>query len=154
MNIISHIPGRIRLRSEKFKNPADYQVFYDAVKEQSHVIKVTVTDLVGSMLIIYEESMDGLELVKNLDHMWKEIYNAYPENIEEKIRKAKGKKYVLALINAGMTVTFVGTLLTLVNHRIKRHVCYGTLLTAFVLAHTVVHRKAMVRHTKELVGLN
>jgi len=153
MNIISHIPGRIRIRSDKFKTVDSYQAFYEYVSSDKDVIKVTVTELVGSMLIFYEESVDMSEFVKWLDHLWKDIYETYPEDIESRILGAKKKKILLAGINAGMTLTFAGTLLTLVNHRMKRHVYYGSLLTGFVLAHTLIHRKAMLRHTKELMGI-
>lgn len=56
LRVVSHFPGRLRVRAEPFRDPAFGKEVADQIGEEQGVMEASVVNLTGSLLVIYEAS--------------------------------------------------------------------------------------------------
>jgi hypothetical protein len=57
IEVLHHLPGRIRLRSPHFKREAAVTRLVEELKQDPKILSVTYTKEVGSLLILFDNSL-------------------------------------------------------------------------------------------------
>ncbi|MCH4891057.1 hypothetical protein EZV73_25995 [Acidaminobacter sp. JC074] len=139
MKVISHIPGRMRIRSDVLKKRS--QSITDLLA-LNHIIKDCILDeRVGSLLIFYDSSISKKQFQKFISVLWRRAYC--------KAKKAN-QLQVRGLLNTGMIVTLTASMIAIYTRRKYYHALYGYVFLALALGHVVVNKKQLNASIKSL----
>ncbi|NOU60718.1 HMA2 domain-containing protein [Marinifilum caeruleilacunae] len=151
MNVVSHIPGRIRCVNKVFLDRKKTDLFMDRIRTIEHVKEVRLNDCIGSILILYkdDESMKNMQM--RLKEQWKSCFPPEQDHITTK-RSKSNKSKVRSIVNPGMIISFAGTLGALAFDSKKWHIAFGTAFTGIVLGHMGLNRKPLQKSVNGLIG--
>lgn len=156
MQVVSHIPGRIRILSEYLKNEEHVKTYIDSMSDHEWVISVSNDLRIGSVIILYDrEAMASKQAEITLKNLF--ILSIKPPVLNTGKKKQKRGKnlkkgtlkkpvakgnysYKKAVLHGAMTVALGSTLFFSYYWNKKLHVASGIAMSAIMVYHTYTNR--------------
>lgn len=144
--VASLIEGRARIRDERFREPSTA----DAARERLLVLRgiasVTVNRRVGSVLVLYDELLTGIEEIIEALAPFMEQKRSCRRRTEDgrkaAAKKRAGRRYSRKAVAAGMLVSLLATV-TAAAGSTGVHVAAGVLFLGLAAMHVAHHRQAL-----------
>lgn len=160
MQVVSHIPGRIRILSEHLKSEESVNTYMDSLADHEWVVSIANDLRTGSVLLLYDK--EGIEPKKaeiTLKNLF--ILSIKPPVLSTgrkerpkvgRLKKGKSQKivskkgsysYKKAVLHGAMTVALGSTLFFSYFWNKKIHVASGVAMSAIMAYHTYSNRQLL-----------
>lgn len=145
MQILSSIPGRIRVAHPQLKDQHTMQDVLHCIEQMDGLISAEGQTLTGSILIHYNE-----EVLKELDLM-QDLFDGLrgsflpPSPVKKRAFLHKGNRRWRNLMQGGMLASLLVCTVTAFNGSKKMHLLTGVLFLLFSAEHTRINRSLLLR---------
>ena len=152
MNIIHHIPGRLRLQSSKLKEEEHAFSYEQNLKKLLGIESIYINRRIGSVLIKYNKNMPMGHWISQCEKAWEDTFDEKGDYQKYLVKSSHKKNHLRSLVNTGLVVTTLGTYATVLLWNKKWHGRFGWMMSGVLMTHVYLNKKALKRSIKRLVN--
>lgn len=148
--IVASIPGRLRLRDKRLREPERCRALGDALRAVTGVVSVEIAPATGSVLVHYDPGRHSREALEQM--AMAALEGAFPPpNPDAALIPRRGpyrwqrERRWNRAAKWGMLASFPVSLVLAAAGRKKWHAATGGVFSALLLVHLFVHRRHLIK---------